>query len=261
MEYIITTAGNGGSWEAAQALAVRLGKPAVPRDRRSLAALREEYEVENLLVVGRNKTSLVTPHGEYYFHPSMAKLRIKQLAQGLVDPMVEAMALQPGDSVLDCTMGLAADALVSSYITGPQGRVVGLEGAEVLAALVEKGLQTYCDTNPDVTAAARRIEVKAAHHLEYLMALPEQSFDVVYFDPMFRRPQTRSSSMNPLRGIALGDPISPEAINHARRVARKRVVLKETNGSPEFKRLGFPQVEGGKYSSVGYGVWLIAGSW
>ena len=185
MDFIITTAGNGDgdTWKTARELAVSLDKPAVLREKHSLETLRAEHGVVNLLVVGRNKISLVTPQGEYYFHPSMAKLRIKQLARGLTDPMVEAMVLQPGDTILDCTLGLAADALVSSYVTGPRGRVVGLEGVKILAVLVEKGLQTYRDTNPEVTAAASRIEVQAIHHLEYLINLPDKSFDVVYFDP------------------------------------------------------------------------------
>ncbi|MHB8171105.1 MAG: class I SAM-dependent methyltransferase [Thermincolia bacterium] len=256
MDFIITTAGNGDgdTWKTARELAVSLDKPAVLREKHSLETLRAEHGVVNLLVVGRNKISLVTPQGEYYFHPSMAKLRIKQLARGLTDPMVEAMVLQPGDTILDCTLGLAADALVSSYVTGPRGCVVGLEGVKILAALVEKGLQTYRDTNPEVTVAARRIEVQAIHHLEYLICLPDNSFDVVYFDPMFRRPRIKSSSMNTLREITMVDSISPEAIYHAQRVARKRVILKETNGSLEFSRLGFLQVQGGKYSPVAYGV-------
>jgi len=44
------------------------------------------------------------------------------------------------------------------------------------------------------------------------------------------------------------------AVEQAKRIARRRVVMKEANGSGEFQRLGFSQVLGGKYSSVAYGI-------
>jgi len=259
MKYIITTANNSdtGSLALAEQLAKRLDKPLVPRNKRSLQVLRESYDVDHLLVVGRNRVTLVTREGEYYFHPSMSKLRIKQIKKGCPDPMIQVMDLKQGDSLLDCTLGLASDALVSSFVSGPSGRVVGLEGVDLLAALVESGLQTYQDDDPEVTAAARKIEVKPISYLKYLESLPDKSFDIVYFDPMFRRPKIRSSAMNPLRGITIGDAVIPEAIIQGCRVARKRVVLKETNGSPEFARLGFTRVEGGKYSPVAYGVIIL----
>ena len=43
-------------------------------------------------------------------------------------------------------------------------------------------------------------------------------------------------------------------IAEARRVARHRIVLKESSKSREFARLGFPDMAGGRYSKVRYGV-------
>ena len=72
---------------------------------------------------------------------------------------------------------------------------------------------------------------------------------------MFRHPLMQSENMNPLRYAADHDPVSEEMMAEARRVARRRVVLKETSKSTEFARLGFPEIAGGRYSSVHYGVW------
>lgn len=106
-----------------------------------------------------------------------------------------------------------------------------------------------------MTAAMRRIEVVNTDAFDYLRAKPDNAFDVVYFDPMFRHPLLQSENMNPLRYAADHDPVSEEMMAEARRVARRRVVLKETSKSTEFARLGFPEIAGGRYSPVHYGVW------
>ena len=85
----------------------------------------------------------------------------------------------------------------------------------------------------------RRIEVRHSHHLDYLKSLPDQSVDIVYFDPMFREPITDSASINPLRHYANGEPLDAESVREAIRVARKTVVMKEARSSGEFERLGF----------------------
>ena len=82
----------------------------------------------------------------------------------------------------------------------------------------------------------------------------DDSFDAVYFDPMFRHPFMESAGIHPLRFLADPRPVSAEAIREARRVARRRVVLKESSKSGEFARLGFSAFVGGKYSHVRYGV-------
>ena len=57
-----------------------------------------------------------------------------------------------------------------------------------------------------------------------------------------------------LRPVANKNPLTLETIAEARRVARHRVVLKESSKSREFARLGFTERAGGRYSKVQYGV-------
>ena len=45
--------------------------------------------------------------------------------------------------VLDCTMGLASDAVVASFITGRTGTVCAVEASPLLHFVVSEGLQNY----------------------------------------------------------------------------------------------------------------------
>jgi hypothetical protein len=65
----------------------------------------------------------------------------------------------------------------------------------------------------------------------------------------------RSSQFIPLRTLANPAPIAVEALKEAKRIARKRVVVKETRNSREFERLGLPERAGGRYSRIQYGIW------
>ena len=174
--------------------------------------------------------------------------------RGQGDHLVAALDLRAGMHVLDCTLGTGADAIVESYAVGETGRVTALESSPLIAAVIGDGLAHATGDNYDMHAAMRRIIVHAADALTYLREQQDDSYDVVYFDPMFRRPLHESAGMNALRARADMRALTPETVAEARRVARRRVVMKERRESEEFERLGFFEVVGGKYSRVSYGV-------
>jgi hypothetical protein len=240
--------------ELAQQIATRLQVPFIPRDRHAIIALRSHYQVENIVVITKNGPIVHTLGGEYFFHLNMAELRIKNLIGGKNDHMVTAMSLVAGMSVLDCTLGLATDAIVASFVVGQAGKVVGLETSPILAFIASYGLQHFTHDDEDITKALRRIQVIPKHCYEVLMSLPDNSFDIVFFDPMFRQPIYNSSNLKPLRYLADNSPITESALAEACRVAKKRVVIKETFHNNEFDRLGITTTYGGKYSSIKYGV-------
>jgi len=194
----------------------------------------------------------------YYYHPGMALTRIRNLQTGLGDPMVAAMALQEGDSVLDCTLGRASDALVASHVVGPAGRVVGIESSPILAELTIHGLRTYEPARQGLSPALRRIEAHRGDHREYLATAPADEFDVVCFDPLFQEPVEASSSMEPFRPLADPQPLSAEAVAEARRVARRCVVIKERPNAALWERLPVDRLVGGRTSSIAYGVVDVA---
>ena len=255
---IIVTTGrkiSGAVENKARQAAVELGGLFVRRGEYSLEYLRQEYASDLILVVKKKDYVLDKPEGEFFFHPSMAHLRIKNLRRGMEDHMVEAMGLEPGMSVLDCTLGFAADAIVASFIAGETGQVTGVEVSPLIAFVVGHGLAELQAASPvGLQAAMRRIKVHGADYEEYLRMAAAKSVDIVYLDPMFRYPMQGSAAIKPLRDLADHREVGLAAIAEARRVARKRIVIKEASYSQEFERLGCTRLSGGKYSKIHYGI-------
>lgn len=240
--------------EQAKEIAVFLQLPYVKRGRRSLGNLRQLCQIDTLIVAADSGPKVSTPDGELFFHIGMAALRIKNYRDGKPDHMAAAMELSQGDSVLDCTLGLGTDAIVASMLTGGRGAVIGLEASALVAFITGWGLANLSADVNDITSAMRRIGVISTDYRHYLPTLPDNYVDIVYFDPMFRRPVHRSSGIRPLRDFADTGCLREDDLREACRVAKRRVVVKETHGSPEFKRLGITTLVGGKYSSIQYGV-------
>ena len=256
MEFIITTITkvNTDLIYQAQALAQKLNKKFVTRNNLSLERLKQDNNVDNILIFTKDGLKAHTSQGDLFFHLNMAQLRILNLNRNQKDHMVEAMDLKPKMSVLDCTLGLGTDATVASYIVGENGKVVGLESATLIYLITKYGLANFNHDNIAINHSLRRIESFNLHYLDYLKAQGDNSFDIVYFDPMFRKPIQDSANFKPMRAIANMEQLQSKALVEALRVAKKRVVIKETKDSMEFKRLNISQIYGGKYSSVSYGV-------
>ncbi|MEA3401832.1 MAG: class I SAM-dependent methyltransferase [Armatimonadota bacterium] len=258
LAYVVTTSRRSDPELAARAVgwAQRLQVPFVPRAGRSLASLCREEGVEAALTVTAERVGLVIPSEdvEYFFHPSMARTRIRNIIDGMSDPMVSAMGLQAGDSVLDCTLGRATDATVASWVVGEEGRVVGYEADPLVGALTISGLQSYEIEGPGVQEAMRRIDARHGDCREVLPTFPEAGFDVVYFDPFFEQTIGRSQAMQPLRRLGVHQPIGEEAYQEARRVARRCVVVKCRRSDEALDLPGIERVEGGGGSRVQYAV-------
>ncbi|TCS83039.1 class I SAM-dependent methyltransferase [Tepidibacillus fermentans] len=224
----------------------------IKRKKQSLNALFE-LDQEIIIVEKESAKYYVNEQQQpFFFHPSMAVLRINRLQKGDNDILVSLSQLKSGDTFLDCTMGLGSDSIVASYIVGERGRVVGIESEPVIGILVKDGLQRGWKQDPDIDAAMKQIEIRLSDHLEFLKLLPDQSFDIVYFDPMFRKGVKKSSSIAPLRKLANSNPLTIETIEQAKRVAKRAVVLKENKNSKEFERLGFTKIS--RSSSTTYGI-------
>ena len=75
--------------------------------------------------------------------------------------------------------------------------------------------------------------------LTYLKSLEDDSFDIVYFDPMFSEPIESSAGIMPMRKWAVYSSLDENTIKEAKRIARSSVVLKEHFNSPLFTKFGF----------------------
>ncbi|SET38373.1 class I SAM-dependent methyltransferase [Paenibacillus sp. NFR01] len=240
--------------ERAQRLAQHTGCVFVPRGRLSIPKMAERYADNDILVVLQEAVRLHSPDTPpMEFHPSMGYVRAKRILAGQPDPLMEAARMRPGDSVLDCTAGLGSDTLLFAVYGGADSRITALESSLPLFALLSDGMKHYRTGREEVNAALRRIDVLHCDHLAYLRAQPDNSVDIIYFDPMFRVPLTDSSAISPLRQHANPAALADESVAEAVRVARRTVVLKEKALSGEFARLGFTELLRGS-SKTSYGV-------
>lgn len=256
MDFIITTSSKAEIHiiNKAREFSDKLSIPFIARDNQSLRNITKIYSNKGVFLVEKNNNKLIFGTKEYFFHPGMAKLRIRELKNGHNDLMVDAMNLTKGDTILDCTLGLASDAIVASYFLGDGCKIVGLEAVDVLATIVSEGLNKYVAKENDINEAMRRIEVLNINHKEFLLQTPNNAFDILYFDPMFKNTIKESSGIQALKPFVYNQGIDVETISLAKSKARKKIVIKERAYSKEFTRLGCNRILGGKYSKVAYGI-------
>jgi hypothetical protein len=227
---------------AARAAADRWGMVFEERGRRALEEVRSEGSADGVLVLSGQRAALFVGGSTHAWSPGMGALRAKRVARQLAegarangadrDPFFDAADIRPGDAVLDCTLGLGADALVAAVAVGSTGRVTGVEGSVALAAWAGEGLAR------SRLPGAERIDVRAGDHGVLLRSLPDRSFDVVLFDPMFRHARAEPGGFELVRRLADPRPLDPETLSRARRVARRWVVVKDGAPGWDLARLG-----------------------
>ncbi|MED4888257.1 class I SAM-dependent methyltransferase [Lysinibacillus sp. FSL R7-0073] len=243
---IVTTAGrpDDESMALAAFACQTLGATFEPRKKRSVRKMSQAFQA-NIIVAGKNRYDYYAYGAEepFFFHPNSAAFRLKRIARGEAEPFLEAAQLQLGDTVLDCTLGLAADAMLAAYTVGEKGRIVGLEANPNVAFIVGQGMQTYDTTELPLTACMRQIEVVQSEAVRYLKTLPANAFDVVYMDPMFEEAIEESNNFEALRLAGEHVTLTDEWVQEAKRVARKRVVLKAHFRSEWFMKYDFQQYE------------------
>lgn len=239
--------------ETAKAMAAQLGVAYVERPHNQvLEAFMAAQGLAAVIVLEKDGPRIHSEHGTFAYHPGMAEIRVQQLLRGAPDHLVRALDLHPGARVLDCTLGLASDAAVAACVAGPTGRVVGLEASLLLHFAVQHGLAHYECKTPLLTAALRRVEAVHAVAAEYLATCAHNSFDVVYFDPMFRHPVQGSKAMEALRPLSLEEPLASSTVELALKVA-PRVVIKERS-EYLLAEYGCQEYVGGKYSRIKFGI-------
>ena len=244
--------------ERARVIAAELRAPYVPRNNRNIARMFRETGCSRLLAVMADRLLLRDSGGvEYFFHPNLAILRGNNLKLGWRDIFADAAALQPGDSILDCTVGFAAEATLASYLVGPSGRVVGLESVPELAVVTRQGVRDFPLHPPELKEAMNRVEIVNADHRDFLRQAESRSFDVVYFDPFFEdRLPGSEKSVSPLFTFGNQTPLETNAVIEAMRVAKRRVIIKHPKIEPlpeEIATLVTQNVTGRK-SRVDYAV-------
>lgn len=254
IELAVTVGAHGSRHRVeAQRCAETWGLPFLDRPEKGGVDALLASDVRVCLVRSGTGWALRDAHGSLAFGPGMAKVRLKRIAAGQQDEdvIVRLGQLKPGDTVIDATLGLAADALVCARAVGPSGRVVGVEASLPLCVLVSQGLE-HLGAFPGSCG----VEVVHGRARDVLARWPTGSADVVTLDPMFDRPKKASPTFDRLRIWALHEPLDEATLSEARRVARRWVVVKGGRYGGEFDRLGLEKVP---LARCGPLVWARAG--
>ncbi len=236
METVITTDRRPTSEmiEEAKQLAKKFNTTYVKRRHRTIESIKKEFG-KNVLVVGKDlNLTLHTLSGKkLFFHPGLFKIRLLNYIATGHEAMIEAMDLKEGETVLDCNLGLAQDALLAAFVS--KRKILGVEKDPVIYEIVRRGLETYKPKGKLKIAefAFKLIKPICADNHDFLKGQPDKSFDIVYFSPMFIKPKWHCDVMAPFREVAAKDFVSLETLKEAERVARKRVVIKVNKGVKE----------------------------
>ncbi|WP_438318792.1 class I SAM-dependent methyltransferase [Sporosarcina sp. FA9] len=242
MKTVITTSGRPSyptSLLAKEAANI-LGYEIVERNKQSIKSIQKIND-SNCIVAGKDRFELyrIGMEKPFFFHPNSAAFRLKRLIKGETDPLIEATQLKSGMSFLDCTLGLASDSIIASYIVGELGNVTGVELDRDIAFITMKGLLSFPSKSNKLIDAMHGIHVVQDNAINYLKKQSDSSWDIVYIDPMFSDPINESSNFTPLRQVGAKNALTELWLEHALRVCKERVVIKDRFDSPVFEQFEF----------------------
>lgn len=242
--------------DKAKEISKDLNIPYIKRGNYSIEKTMLKDGVDYLLIVERDKIVIKGEDSTLFWHPNLSEIKIKSIKSikaGNSNALIEATRLEEGNSILDCTLGLAGDSLIFSAVVGENGTVVGTEINKYIAYLSKFGLENY--SNNENLNCVNNIEVINESYKDYLLKQSDNSFDVVYFDPMFKEPNKKSTTINAFRDFTDHSGLTKEILVEALRVCKKRVVIKERRDFNDFEKLGIEKCYGGKKSgAIIYGV-------
>lgn len=134
-------------------------------------------------------------------------------------------------TILDATAGTGTDAFVLASL-GCQ--VTMLERHPIVAALLEDALLRGAN-EPDVYAITQHMALHQGSSIEFMKKTPENSYDVVFLDPMFphsgKKAQVKKS-MQYFRDMVGKDEDADALLTPALALASYRVVVKRPKKSP-----------------------------
>ncbi|WP_350345046.1 class I SAM-dependent methyltransferase [Proteinivorax tanatarense] len=220
--------------------------------RKNLGSLNRHTYV---LVVTKSAVNAYNNGKKFTFHPSMAMLRIKRIDNNEIDTFTKLLGDISGWRVLDCTLGLGADTLVLSKLVGNTGFVTSLEKSKIIYQVVKSGFENIIYNYPELYSLSRNVRLTNIDFNRYLDNVERNSYDLIYFDPMFQKPLENSAAISSLRGIAHSSRNLRQSITKAKRVAKEAVVVKNNKNYP-FNSIGLDNTFTLPSSSVSYGIYI-----
>ncbi len=221
--------------------------------RRSLNKYKQAHPVIFYYVVEKEGLKIRWEDGEFFFHPSSSKMRMRNIRNNQHDHLIEALDLKGDEIIFDLTLGLGSEAILMAahLITG---KVVGIEASKHIYTIVKYGIQDYVDQSAWLNESLKRIELIHSDYKSWIKEQESHSCDYCYCDPMFENPVMTSSGFNPLRPFAVYDKVSQEDINEMKRIAKKSVILKALSKDSLFNEIQVDEIRGSRTSGVLYGI-------
>ena len=133
-------------------------------------------------------------------------------------------------------MGLASDSLV---MAAAGNQLTALESQDVIFQVVSRGLATYQTNDKQLEKAMRSIKAIKSDSLSFLKAQADNSFDIIYADPMFSEIIKESENLQAIKPLANGSRLTEECLKEAKRVAQEKIIIKAHFQDTVFEELGF----------------------
>lgn len=157
----------------------------------------------------------------------------RQQGGGLGQAIAKAVGMRGNyqPKILDVTAGLGQDAFVLASLGS---EITMLERAPIAASLLADGLRRGKEHEEVKTITERMTLIHIDGH-SYLDTAPRNYFDVIYLDPMF--PEDNKSAlpkktMQAFHSLIGQDNDSDALLPKARRIAKKRIVVKRSSRAP-----------------------------
>lgn len=234
--------------EKAKEIAIILDGIYIKRERKTIKELIATYY--QVIVVYSDKIEYFDTDTKIYFHPDTAIVRIKSKNDNLVNIIKES-----SQSILDLTLGMGRDSIVLSYFGHT---VTAIESNKLLSFLVATGLKNYNANDEKLSLAMRSIRVINDDNLNYLKNCNDNSYDIIYLDPMFEYKIKDSNNLKNIEKFTNKSTLTKELFLEMKRVARKKIIIKAHNKDKVFDKFGF-YVEKRAGSKFSYGIYDLGG--
>lgn len=241
---IITTGISPSDEDRKNALLIseELTIPFCLRQKNTIKNLMNNNNVQGVVIVSSGAIRLHSKNKSFGFHPNMAMIRIQTLLDGKRDRFLDVTGIKPGDRVLDCTCGMASDALISAWGAGEKGSVTALEASPLLSRIVSAGIKNYSHKKDLLCDLKNRITVINEDYRSFLKRQKSSSWDVICFDPMFKQTHKEAHGLDLVRNLASYSLPDHDVFKEAKRVARRCVVIKDGSFGPFLKKMNIPVV-------------------
>src|SRR6056297_2911671 len=109
-EFVVTTSIKPRKEEVLKALSLSKELKARYVSRRSFNKYKTTHPLDFYYVVEKDGLKIRWEDGEFFFHPSSSKMRMRNIRHNQRDHLIEALNLEGDEIIYDLTLGLGSEA-------------------------------------------------------------------------------------------------------------------------------------------------------